>query len=106
MSGGSYDYSYRRVEEFAESLEADQRRVEGRDKYATQERAEFAALLRVVAKAMHDIEWVDSCDYGAGDENDAIMSALRFWVDHDLSPKPGAWLRGRGARRGGVGPRP
>jgi uncharacterized small protein (DUF1192 family) len=32
--------------------------------------------LKLVAKALHDIEWVDSGDYGPGDENKAIRACL------------------------------
>jgi hypothetical protein len=43
----------------------------------TPERRAFAKHLAKVAKALHDIEWVDSCDYGPGDENAAIMACIR-----------------------------
>jgi hypothetical protein len=43
---------------------------------ATPERIAFADLLERVAKAMHDIEWVDSCDYGEGDELPAINACI------------------------------
>lgn len=66
MSGGSYHYAYRHVEDFADSLS-------GLDSPA---RLAFRDLLRRVAKAMHAIEWVDSCDYGKGDEVPAIMACL------------------------------
>ena len=42
----------------------------------TPERRAFAAHLVKVAKALHDIEWVDSSDYGPGDENEAIRACL------------------------------
>ena len=42
----------------------------------TPERAAFSQHLTRVAKALHDIEWVDSGDYGPGDENEAIMACL------------------------------
>jgi hypothetical protein len=32
--------------------------------------------LELVIKALHDIEWVDSGDYGPGDENKAIRACL------------------------------
>ena len=61
--GGSMDYLYRKVmdAEFDED---------------TPERKAFAAHLKLVAKALHDIEWVDSCDYGPGDENESIRACL------------------------------
>jgi hypothetical protein len=67
MSGGSYNYAYHRLEEFSEEfgLRAD-----------TPARKAFAKHLQKVAKAMHDIEWVDSSDYGYGDEVEAIMACI------------------------------
>lgn len=64
MSGGSMNYLYSRIEWEAD-FETD-----------TPERIAFAEHLKLVAKALHDIEWVDSCDYGAGDENEAIRACL------------------------------
>lgn len=66
MSGGSYDYAFSRVESFAHELRATDNPL----------RRAFRSHLLLVAKAMHDIEWVDSCDYGDGDENEAIRAAL------------------------------
>lgn len=40
------------------------------------ERRAFAAHLAKVAKALHDIEWVDSGDYGQGDDIEAIRACL------------------------------
>lgn len=63
MSGGSYDYAYRRVEEMADML-----RAEGSCHAApTALRELFREHLRHVAEAMHAIEWNDSCD---GDERE------------------------------------
>lgn len=39
-------------------------------------RKRFAAHLKLVAKALHDIEWVDSADYAPGDEDEAIQACL------------------------------
>lgn len=64
MSGGSLNYLYRRVEEDATFVED------------TPERRAFAKHLKLVAKALHDIEWVDSADYGPGDENEAIRACI------------------------------
>jgi len=36
----------------------------------------FAAHLRKVSKALHDLEWVWSGDYGEGDEIPAIMACI------------------------------
>ena len=67
MSGGRYNYAFRGVEEMADSLESYR---------ASPERLAFAGLLRRVAKAMHDIEWVDDCDMGEGEEVPAIMACI------------------------------
>jgi hypothetical protein len=67
MSGGSYDYCYTRVLDMAGSI---------RHKDKNPLRRAFAAHLRLVADAMHDIEWVDSGDYGEGDEEEGIRKVL------------------------------
>lgn len=43
----------------------------------TPERVAFKKHIAKVAKALHDIEWVDSCDKSPGDENDAIRACLQ-----------------------------
>jgi len=78
MSGSSYDYAYQRVNQFMEDMH-------GRGpKGETPLRLAFKSLLECVSAAMHDIEWVDSCDYSPGDEDDAIRRCLFFMRDHDL----------------------
>lgn len=69
MSGGSYDYAFGKLEDFASSLrhtEKDPRRVV------------FKELLCLVVLAMRDIEWVDSGDYSPGEENDSIDAVMAF----------------------------
>jgi len=66
MSGGSWDYLYRKMEDAASSLT---------DSSDPARRA-FGKHLKLCAKAMHDIEWVDSCDMSKGDEMPAIEAAL------------------------------
>lgn len=63
MSGGSMQYLYSRVEgaEFATD---------------TPERRAFAKHLKLIAKALHDIEWVDSGDCGPGYDTAAIRACL------------------------------
>lgn len=74
MSGGSYDYFYSDLEDFANSI----------DQYGMNpKRAAFRRLLLLCAKAAHDIEWVDSGDLGDGDESEAIDKVFGF-----LSEKP------------------
>lgn len=65
MSGGSMDYGYVRVIGMVDQFE-----------HNTPERKAFADHLGKVAKALHDIEWVDSGDYEPGDENEAIRVCI------------------------------
>lgn len=67
MSGGSYDYKYMKVEELADEIE---------EHSTSPTRKAFAKHLRDVANACHDIEWVDSGDYGPGDEEKSIRKCL------------------------------
>lgn len=67
MSGGSYDYICHKIS----GIELSNRTTDPR-------RAAFQKLLRLVGKAMHDIEWVDSSDYGPGDEYAAIDDCFAF----------------------------
>jgi hypothetical protein len=65
MSGGSYQYAYYQIEELAAYIRP-----------TSALRKAFKAHLVKIAKACHDIEWVDSGDYGPGDEDDAIRACL------------------------------
>lgn len=66
MSGGSMNYLYSRVEDVADELidSGDVRRVA------------FGMHLKLVSKALRSIEWVDSADYGPGDEYADIEEVL------------------------------
>lgn len=66
MSGGSWDYCYQNVNEVADRLCISPNPL----------RRAFGRHVALVAKALHDIEWVDSCDYSEGDEVDAIYAVL------------------------------
>ena len=66
MSGGSWDYFYGRLEDVALRLQCE------RDPL----RKAFGSHLQKCAKALHDIEWVDSCDCSPGDEVKAIKAVL------------------------------
>ena len=66
MSGGSYDYVCFKIDEAADSL-VNQK---------CPERRALGHLMHKIGKAMHDIEWVDSCDYKRGDEMEAIREVL------------------------------
>ncbi len=66
MSGGSWDYVYRHFEDAAERLKTS----------SDVQRKALGELVGRIAKAMHAIEWVDSCDYGPDGANEAIKAAL------------------------------
>ena len=67
MSGGSLDYAFSQVEDLADDLKRRATRAEHRA---------FAAHLRKVAKALHDIEWMLSGDTGEGSEISSIMDCV------------------------------
>lgn len=71
MSGGSYGYIFNRIHD-----------IDIRDTQRDPKRAAFQKLLTLVADAMHDIEWVDSGDYGYGDEHKAIDACFAM-LGHD-----------------------
>lgn len=65
MSGGSLDYVYSQVEYAAEQM-----------KTSTPLHRAFRSHLFDVAQALHDIEWVESGDYGEGDDVEAMRVVL------------------------------
>lgn len=67
MSGGSLNYAYSRVDEVANEV---------RMRAETNLHRAFAAHLRKVATALHDLEWVLSDDYAPGDEIEAIKAVV------------------------------
>ena len=66
MSGGSWDYPYHKFDEVADRLREEKNPL----------RRAFGRLIEKCSAAIHDIEWVDSGDYGPGDEVAAIKAAL------------------------------
>jgi hypothetical protein len=77
MSGGSYEYAYRVVEQFAEALELGVKfDGDAADGAASELRPQFAAHLRKVAAAMKAIEWEDSFDTSPPLADQAIQRAL------------------------------
>jgi chaperonin cofactor prefoldin len=68
MSGGSWDYFCYKMDEVSDRL------IRGRDL----RRKTFGKLMNLCAKAMKDIEWVDSDDCSPGDEYHAIDKCLKF----------------------------
>ena len=65
MSGGSLDYLYQKIQ-YAEF-----------ETESSPERRAFSEHLKRVVEALHDIEWVDSGDYGPGRELAAIRECLK-----------------------------
>ena len=65
MSGGSYDYAYSTVNQFASDL-----------RLSTPLRKAFKKHLRLVAEAMRAIEWVDSGDCSEPHGDKAIRKVL------------------------------
>ena len=66
MSGGSWEYLCYKVQDAAHSLCQEK----------CNHRKAFGKHLKLVAEALHDIEWVDSSDYGPGDEIKSIMKCI------------------------------
>ena len=67
MSGGSYDYIWIKIDD-----------IEIRNIDNNPKRNKFQKLLKLVADAMHAIEWVDSGDYGEGAEEEYIDKVFEF----------------------------
>lgn len=65
MSGGAYNYIYSTIEDL---------RIENTD--TDPRRASLQKIINLLVKAMHDVEWVDSSDYGTGDDHKAIDALL------------------------------
>jgi len=74
MSGGSHDYAYRHVEQFADEIDW-RPNLDAPDGPGIIRQA-FADHLRQVAKAMHAIEWVDSSDWAPEHEIEPIALAM------------------------------
>jgi hypothetical protein len=66
MSGGALDYACYKVQNIIDTLPND----------GTILMSAFKKHLADVVKALHDIEWVLSFDYAAGDEIEAIEKVL------------------------------
>lgn len=67
MSGGSLNYVYSQVEDAAREIA---RRAE------TPLHRAFAAHVMKVATALHDLEWLFSCDYSDGMEVPALKAVI------------------------------
>ena len=68
MSGGSWNYACNHLHDLADSLMSDDDPL----------RRALGKRMQLMAKAMHDIEWVDSNDATKGSELPAIKAALEF----------------------------
>lgn len=66
MSGGAYEYLCYKMEDAADRLKEEKSPL----------RRAFGEHLDLCAKAMHDIEWVDSGDSSEGQEVDAVKEVL------------------------------
>lgn len=66
MSGGSWDYLCYKIEDAAQRLQSSKNPT----------RKAFGNHLKLIADAMHDIEWVDSADKSQGDEIASIMKCI------------------------------
>ena len=73
MSGGSYDYVFEKINDFADALESG-KCFQGRETGCENnlDRLGFAAHLRKVSDAMKAIEWVDSGDCSHPHDTEAI----------------------------------
>ena len=83
MSGDTYNYAYRHLEELASAIRT---RAETELSLSDDVRAlrhEFAGRLELFARAAHAIEWVDSGDTAEGREVEAIRAALKG----DVAPR-------------------
>lgn len=67
MSGGSFNYLFRDIQEAADILS---------DVSEPAYRRAFSEHLRKVAEAMQDVEWVDSGDMSPGADEKSIMECI------------------------------
>lgn len=64
MSGGSFGYAFRRVEEFVEDLEKLMEEGEEFEVVTMKALEEIKELVRIAAKFMKEVEWLYSGDNG------------------------------------------
>ena len=67
MSGGSLEYAYSKLSYIADDVER---------LATTPLQKAFVKHLRDVSKALHDLEWVFSGDYGDGDEVESLKKVV------------------------------
>jgi len=78
MSGGSLDYVCYKLDDAVDSIEK---------RATTPLHKAFAAHLKDVSKALHDLEWVFSGDYSDGDEVEAIRKVVNKEMELDAATK-------------------
>ena len=77
MSGGSWNYIYCQIEEIASSIYYQQNLPTDLSDLLYQK-------VNLLSIAMHDIEWVDSCDYSSGKEAAAVKDFLGIELEEYL----------------------
>lgn len=77
MSGGALNHGYGQIQILADRI---------RELTTDQLHLQFADHLDSVATAAHDLEWVLSGDYRAGDEIDAIRRTLAGSAEANIGP--------------------
>ena len=76
MSGGSLDYICYKLDDAVDAIEK---------RATTTLQKAFAAHLRDVSKALHDLEWVFSGDYGEGDETEALSKVVNKKMELEVA---------------------
>lgn len=75
MSGGSHDYAYLKLENIADSFWVEPKPIE-----QEMARKKVAIILKYISKVCHDIEWIDSGDYGEEDWKKVIENLSRIEI--------------------------
>ena len=76
MSGGSLDYVCYKLDDAVDSIEK---------RATTPLHKAFAVHLKDVSKALHDLEWVFSGDYGEGDEIEALSKIVNKKMELEVA---------------------
>jgi len=76
MSGGSHDYAYTKLNDIASSFYEEPQQ----DKHL-ETRKKVAKILNFMAEICHDIEWIDSGDYGEEDWQKVENELRRIFIN-------------------------
>lgn len=76
MSGGSHDYAYQKLQAIAESFYVEPEKIT-----YLECRKKVSKILKHMSKICHDIEWIDSCDYGEDDWANVIEMLDKITLD-------------------------